>query len=326
VASRRAKTRWGPRKLRAALQRANPNVELPSVGTFALIFKRNGLVTPRRRRKRTPPSSAPLAHASAPNDVWCIDFKGDFAVGGARCYPLTITDAFSRYLVACVALTNTRATTVRRAMLGVFNEFGLPKAIRSDNGSPFASPAPAGLSELSTWWLRIGIRHERIEPGKPQQNGRHERFHRTLKEETAMPPASSRRAQQRVFDHFRAEYNDRRPHEALGNAVPADFYQPSKIRLPEPYWGRDPIYGEDFETVRVRKCGSVIWNERRTFISQALKHCLLGLSWRETHWDVFFGPLLLGTLLTRRKRLQFIRSKTKLLPMSLDNLSPMSLQ
>jgi len=176
VAARKLKPRWGPRKLRAALQRANPKAELPSVGTFALIFKRNGLVVPRRRRHRTPPSSSPLSHAKAPNALWCIDFKGDFLVGKSRCYPLTVTDAFSRYLIACVALPNTRAAGVRRALREVFEQFGLPEAIRSDNGSPFASRAPAGLSELSAWWLKLGIRHERIEPGKPQQNGRHERM------------------------------------------------------------------------------------------------------------------------------------------------------
>lgn len=252
VAARRLKPRWGPRKLRAALERANPRVELPSVGTFALIFKRNGLVVPRRRRHRTPPSSAPLSHATGPNFLWCIDFKGDFLVGKRRCYPLTVTDAYSRYLIACVALSHTHVGRVRRALLEAFEQFGLPDAIRSDNGSPFASRAPAGLSALSVWWLKLGIRHERIEPGKPQQNGRHERMHLTLKLDTAMPPCGSLRAQQRAFDYFRREYNELRPHEALGNRVPADFYERSTRMLPEPSWGRDFVYPDDFELVRLR--------------------------------------------------------------------------
>ena len=188
VAARKMRPTWGPRKLRASLQRSNPDVELPSVTTFALIFKRNGLIIPKRRRRRATPSTQPLVHATAPNALWCIDFKGDFLVGKTRCYPLTITDAFSRYLIACVALPNTRVSGVFRAMCEAFEACGLPEAIRSDNGSPFSSRAPCGLSELSAWWWRLGIRHERIAPGKPQENGRHERMHRTLKAETAAPP------------------------------------------------------------------------------------------------------------------------------------------
>jgi putative transposase len=309
VAARKLKPRWGPRKLRAALQRGNPKAELPSVGTFALIFKRNGLVVPRRRRHRTPPSSWPLSHAKAPNALWCIDFKGDFLVGKSRCYPLTVTDAFSRYLIACVALTNTRAAGVRRALLEVFDQFGLPEAIRSDNGSPFASRAPAGLSELSAWWLKLGIRHERIEPGKPQQNGRHERMHLTLKADTAMPPCGSRRAQQRAFEHFRREFNELRPHEALHNRVPADFYERSKRMLPEPSWGRDFSYPDDFELVRVRKLGTLRWNGRSTLISSALRHELLGLQRRSKQWNIYFGPLLLGSLTTTRRKIIFNRRK-----------------
>jgi transposase InsO family protein len=197
-----------------------------------------------------------------PNALWCIDFKGDFLVGRRRCYPLTVMDAYSRFLLGCVALPNTRVGGVRKAMRSLFDTFGLPVAIRSDNGGPFASKAPAGLSELSTWWLKLGIRHERIEPGKPQQNGRHERMHRTLKLETAMPPSSSMRAQQRAFDRFRLEYNEQRPHEALGQRFPAEFYQRSHRVLPQPYWGRDFDYPEQFETARVRKSGSLPWNDR----------------------------------------------------------------
>jgi putative transposase len=308
VAARKSKPRWGPKKLRTVLARANPGVELPSLSTFALIFKRNGLVVPRRRRRRTPPSRGPLAHATKPNALWCIDFKGDFPVGRTRCYPLTITDAYSRYLLACVALTNTSAPGVLRALRTVFDQFGLPDAIRSDNGSPFASKAPCGLSELSCWWLKLGIRHERIEPGKPQQNARHERMHLTLKLDTAMPPCSSLRIQQRAFDRFRAEYNEQRPHEALGLRVPAEFYERSVRRLPDPHWGHDFRYPEHFETLRVNKTGTICWNRSTVLVSTVLRHELLGLDWNTTgNWDVFFGTLHLGTLRRRRGRLQFLR-------------------
>ena len=168
-------------------------------------------------------------------------------------------------------------SVVRRALLEVFRQFGLPRAIRSDNGSPFASRGPAGLSELSAWWLKLGIRHERIEPGKPQQNGRLERMHLTLKLDTAMPPRGSLRAQQRAFDRFRREYNELRPHEGLAHHLPADFYSASSRALPEPYWGKDFCYPEDFEVVRVRKPGTLQWNNRAVFVTSVLRHQLLGL-------------------------------------------------
>lgn len=233
---REERPNWGPKKLRTALSLANPGAVLPSVTTFALVFRRNRLITPRRRHRRTPPSTLPFAEVSGPNALWCIDFKGDFLVGRRRCYPLTVMDAYSRFLLGCVALPNTRVGGVRKAMRTLFETFGLPAAIRSDNGSPFASKAPAGLSELSAWWLKLGIRHERIEPGKPQQNGRHERMHLTLKLETAMPPSGSMRAQQRAFDRFRLEYNEQHPHEALGQRFPAEHYRRSYRPLPQPYW------------------------------------------------------------------------------------------
>lgn len=316
VAARKMRPTWGPRKLRASLQRSNPGLELPSVTTFALIFKRNGLIVPRRRKRRAAPSTQPLLHATAPNALWCIDFKGDFLVGKVRCYPLTITDAFSRYLIACIALPNTRASGVFQAMCEVFDAFGLPDAIRSDNGSPFSSRAPCGLSEVSAWWWRLGIRHERIAPGKPQENGRHERMHRTLKAETASPPEKTRRRQQRRFDLFRVDYNERRPHEALGNAVPADFYERASKRLPEPPCGRPFAYPDDFEVVDLRDDGWFYWNGQRVMVSAALSNERLGLSWCAGEWHVFFGPLRIGSLTRDRKgRSKFIR---------IEDVSPMS--
>jgi len=311
VASRKRRPKWGPRKLRAALQRVNPGVTFPSVSAFAQILKRHGLIPPRRRRQRTPPSTMPLAHAKGPNTLWCIDFKGDFMTGSKRCYPLTITDAFSRYLIACVALTDTKATTVRRAMKPVFEEFGLPEAIRSDNGSPFASASSLhAMTEVSLWWMKLGLRHERIEPGKPQQNGRHERMHLTLKQETAMPPELSRAAQQRSFDRFRAEYNDERPHEALDNAVPADFYEISRRPLPDPYFGADFNYPYlEYELFRADETGSIYWLDRRKLsISEAFRHELLGARWQGGHWDLFFGSLFLGRIFRRKDRIEFLRA------------------
>lgn len=297
VRARRDKPRWGPRKLRDALRRLNPRAELPSVSTFALIFRRNGLIRPKRRRRKTPPFSAPLAHAKAPNQVWCIDFKGHFPVGVTRCYPLTITDAYSRYLLACIVLNRPDGDNVRRAMQRVFDEFGLPDAIRSDNGTPFASTGISGLSQVSAWWWRLGIRHERIQPGKPQQNGRHERMHLTLAQETAAPPSKSLKAQQRAFDRFRKEYNDDRPHEALGGNVPADYYVPSERPLPDPPWGRDFLYPDEFDIAQVSKLGYLQWNGRSAYVSSALAHEKLGLDWQDRRsWKVYFGRMLLGTL------------------------------
>jgi transposase InsO family protein len=298
VAARKGHPRWGPQKLREALLRANPGATLPSAGTFALIFARNGLVRPRRKRRlRTPPSTQPFGHITGPNSLWCVDFKGDFSVGAARCYPLTIMDAHSRYLICCASLSGTRSTPVRKVFERVFREFGLPEAIRSDNGPPFASNAPRGLSELSAWWRLLGIRHERIAPGKPQQNGRHERMHLTLKQETAMPPQRTMRAQQRVFDHFRKEYNVDRPHAALGQRVPADYYQPSSRSAPEPIWGKDYHYDPEFETAKLDRLGRLRWTHWSVMISAALSHKLVGLKWHAARqWEVYFGPLLIGAI------------------------------
>jgi len=327
VAARKQRPTWGPRKLRSVLMAQNPRVEFPAVSTFAAIFKRHGLVRPKRRRTRTPPYSAPLAHAQAPNALWCIDFKGHFQVGRARCYPLTITDAYSRYLIACVALRDTKTATVRRAMERVFREFGLPQAIRSDNGEPFASTAVAGLSQLSAWWLKLGIRHERIEPGHPEQNGRHERFHLTLKQETASPPQGSIAAQQRAFDLFRAVYNDQRPHEALGMKTPARYYEPSRRTLPDPPWGRDFDYPLDIEVGQVSKLGRVQATVGSFFLTTALRGERVGIEWtRAGMWKVWFGPLYLGALKrvdTRSRRVKF-EPVSEVLPMSPDSSSPMS--
>ena len=218
VEFRRSHMRWGPRKLRAWLRERIPNRVWPSASTFGEILQRHGLVLPVSVRRRSPPFSQPLAHAEAPNEVWCADFKGWFRTrDGARCDPLTMTDAYSRYLLCARGVERTDGDHVKPVMERAFSEFGLPVAIRTDNGSPFASVGLGGLSRLSVWLVRLGIRHERIAPGKPQENGRHERMHRTMKAETASPPAADLRHQQRVFDRFRqADASTTREHGGLG--------------------------------------------------------------------------------------------------------------
>lgn len=329
VELRKQRPYWGPKKLLALLAKADASMKLPSESTVAAVLKRNGLVRPRRKRSRSTPYTAPLAHASRPNAVWSIDFKGDFAIGRTRCYPLTITDSYSRYIIACVALTSTRSGPVRRALGDVFDEYGLPDAIRTDNGSPFSSKGLAGLSQLSVWWYRLGIRHERIEPAHPEQNGRHERMHRDLKRETTCPPAKTLGGQQRLFDQFRARFNFERPHEALGQRTPADFYERSLRSLPEPPWGRDFEYEADDDSARVTKLGYVRTHRGAFFLSTTLADQIVLLDWIEaSRAQIWFRDLLLGEIRTERKRRRVrfipvdvvrpIQRSPKVSPMSLD--------
>src|SRR6478609_6729503 len=212
---REAHMSWGPRKLKRVLEREEPGRKWPAASTIGALLKREGMVVARRKRRRTAPYTEPLAHADGPNRVWCADFKGWFRTGdGERIDPLTISDAHSRYLLRCQAVEKTDTARVQAIFEAAFREYGLPQAIRTDNGAPFASHAIAGLSRLSVWWIKLGIVPQRIEAGHPEQNGRHERMHRTLKEST--PPRANRRAQQQSFDQFREEYNQVRPHQALG--------------------------------------------------------------------------------------------------------------
>lgn len=199
----RRRRKWGPKKLKAVAEELNPDMTFPSASTIGELLKRHGLTDSRKYRRRTPPDTEPFRECKAPNSTWCADFKGDFQVRGRRCYPLTVMDAFSRYLIVCVGLRNTSFEAARPVFERAFEEFGLPRAIRTDNGSPFASRGAGGLSKLSAWWVKLGIRHERIAPGRPEQNGRHERMHRTLKQATASPPQASLTRQQLAFDRFR---------------------------------------------------------------------------------------------------------------------------
>jgi transposase InsO family protein len=322
VAASKQYPRLGPKKLHALFARRNPSADLPSPSTFAAIFKRNGLVKPRKRRGgNTPPFSAPFASAAAPNSVWCIDFKGHFAVGSTRCYPLTVMDAYSRYLLGCVALTKPDGLHVAREMRRLFERFGLPEAIRTDNGPPFASRGLAGLTKLSVWWTKLGIRHERIEKGHPEQNGRHERMHLTLKQYTASPPASSRRAQQRRFDFFRHEYNDERPHEALAQSFPAENYHCSPRIVPDLTQRRDVVYHERFQPIRLSDKGRLEWQGSSLFLSDSLAGELVGIEWTDDRnsVNVYFGPIRLGTICRTGRRyfkLKFLAERT---------VSPMSM-
>jgi transposase InsO family protein len=301
VAARRAHPTWGARKLREYLRVKQPEVRMPAASTIGEIVTRAGLVVPRRRRIWTPPSHTPLCKAEAPNELWCGDFKGQFRLGNRQyCYPLTISDALSRFLVACEGLDGTKVEPARQIFEYAFREYGLPERIRTDNGCPFASRGLAGLSRLSVWWLRLGIVPERIEPGKPQQNGRHERMHRTLKAETTRPAASTFLQQQERFDLFREEYNVERPHEALGQKPPATLYErsprPFPEHLPEPEY---PLH--DYVTpvsssghVRLRGPGR---HSGHVYVAQALAGELVGVREVEDgHWLLTFMTLDLGVI------------------------------
>lgn len=296
--------RWGARKLKAFLERKAPEIQWPAASTIGDLLKREGLIVERRRRLRTPGYSEPLQHANGPNRVWCTDFKGWFRCGdGERCDPLTCTDAFSRFLLRVRAVAKTDGPHVRAVFEALFREYGMPEAIRSDNGPPFASRAPGGLTRLSMWWLRLGIRHERIEPGCPEQNGRHERMHQTLKQETASPPKANLRRQQEAFVDFEREYNNERPHEALGNRTPAELYAASKRAYPSRL--PDLEYPCGVLLRRISQQGSLKWKCERTFLSEVLAREVVGLlETDEGQFDVYYGPLLIGQLDGRSQRFQ----------------------
>jgi putative transposase len=251
---------------------------------------------PRRRCAR--PSASPLRTAVAPNDTWCIDFKGWFRTGdGARCDPLTLSDAYSRYLLCTKVVDAPGHADCRRELKRVFTEYGLPRVIRSDNGAPFASVGAGGLSRLSAWWVKLGITPERIEPGKPAQNGRHERMHRTLKAECASPPAANRDAQQRRFDEFRREFNHQRPHQALGQTAPGKHYSPSPRSYPLHARLEDPAYPDGYELRRVRSRGEIKWQGELVYVSEALIDEIVGLAETDDgDAEVFFGPMALGLI------------------------------
>ena len=293
--------KWGPKKVVDRLRQEHPELNWPADSTAGEILKRAGLVRPRVRRHRVAPYTEPFSECGGPNQTWSADFKGDFEMGnGRRCYPLTVSDNFSRYLLLCQALERPRYPAVRPWFEWVFREYGLPQAIRTDNGVPFASLAVGGISELSKWWIRLGIRPERIRPGKPAQNGRHERMHRTLKE--AVPPQANCPAQQRSYDPYREEYNWQRSHEALGRKTPGSVYRAS----PRPYPVKLPPleYGSEITVRQVRHNGEIKWRGERIYISEVLAKEPIGLKPIDNDtWELRYSFHVLGVLDQRTNKI-----------------------
>lgn len=297
---------WGPRKILHRLRRTHPRRMWPATSTLGAILSRNGLVRARRRSRRTPVYRGPFAAGLAPNQVWNADFKGWFRTkDGQRVDPFTVTDSASRYLLHCRAVGKTDYQTVRGHLTAVFQEFGLPDALRTDNGPPFASGGIQGLSRFSVWLMRLKVRPERIRPGHPEENGAHERMHRTLKQETAKPPQTSLKAQQEAFDRFRTVYNEERPHEALGMRTPGQAYRCSTREFPQklPEMG----YPQGMSTRRVAANGTITWQNRMVFVSNALVKEDVGMiRTDEDRWDVFFGGLRLGRIVHRDDRIDIV--------------------
>ena len=298
---RRRHPTWGGKKVKAWLEARRREVAWPAASTMGMRLR--GLVVPRRRRQHAGAGTSPFAACRAANDVWSMDFKGWFRTGdGARCEPLTMQDQASRYLIRARAAGQDHGQRVWAVLDAAFREFGLPKAIRSDNGAPFASTGAGGLSALAVRLIKAGVVPERIDPASPQQNGRLERLHRTLKAETAKPPAASLRAQAGLLRVFRQVYNEERPHEALGLVTPASLYRAS----PRGWNGRlvGPDYAADLELRRVRRSGEIKWAGGRVYISMALVGEWVGLEESEGGlWRVRYGPVLLGDI-TRTGRLR----------------------
>lgn len=296
IAIREKHPSWGAPKIRAKLEQRQGDKSTPAESTIGAILKRNGLTVSRKRRRTSRPGSEPLAQAGEPNTVWCADYKGWFRTSdGRRIDPLTISDAYSRYLFRCQAVKAVSYVYTKPVFEAAFREYGLPKRMRTDNGAPFGSNGESGLTRLSVWWIKLGIEPEHIAPGKPQQNGRHERMHRTLKQETASPPASNRRRQQERFDRFRREYNDERPHEALGQEAPARHYQVS----PRVYPGRlrEVEYPSQWAVRRVAARGQIRWGGEYVFVAHALEGERVGLEQvDEGHWRVWFSFYEIGVL------------------------------
>jgi transposase InsO family protein len=307
LAVRRAHRSWGPVKVRAWLERDDPDTAWPAASTIGDLFDREGLTIKRRLRRRAPPSSAPFAACGDANAVWCIDFKGWFLTGdGTHCEPLTLSDAYSRYLLRCQPLGRTDSAHVWPVLDAAFLEFGLPLRLRSDNGPPFASTGAGGLSRLAVKVIKAGVRPERIAPGKPQQNGRLERLHLTLLHDTASPPARSLREQLGRLRDFQRLYNEERPHAALGNTTPAEHYACSPRR-----WDgilREPEYPAAAALRRVHRNGAIRWRGAEIYLSEALIGEPVGLIERQDGgWTVHYGPIELGVIDHRGDRLRKLK-------------------
>ena len=304
LAVRRAHPTWGPVKVRAWLMRRAPEMVWPAASTIGALFDREGLTVKRRLRRRAVPTAAPFAACAAANTVWCIDFKGWFLTGdGTYCEPLTLACAHSRYLLRCQVLAKSDTAHVWPVLDAAFREYGLPERLRSDNGPPFASVGAGGLSRLAVLVIKAGVAPERIVPAKPQQNGRLERLHLTLLQDTANPPARSLREQLDRFRAFQRLYNEERPHQALANATPAEHYAPSPRRFDGVL--REPNYPPDHAVRRVRSNGEIKWQGKLIYINSALAGEPIGLiEGDDGASTVSYGPVTLGVIDHRGDRLR----------------------
>ena len=310
---------WGPKKLKPLSDELDcMQQQWPVASTRGAILRRAGLTVRRRpARAHVPPRTQPFGSVSQPNDTWCADFKGWFRTAdGVRCDPLTISDAHSRMVLRCQGMHHgTDAKQVRPLFEATFREYGLPVRLRTDNGTPFATVGAGGLSTLSIWWIKLGIVPERIDPGRPGQNGRHERMHRTLNEATAQPPAATIRAQQQRFDAFRHEYNHERPHEALGQEPPITCYAPSARSYPKRL--EQPSYPTADQVRQVRHNGEIRWSSGTIYVSNALIGEPVGIYEAADGWLVRYGPIDLGMLDPSQFRLRVPKRRAR--PWRTDN-------
>lgn len=300
---------WGAPKLRKVLEREFDRV--PCVDTVHQILKRNGMVKTRKPRRRRTHPGPPTPPMDRPNAVWTVDFKGEFRTGDGRlCYPLTVQDGFSRFLLDCKGMLRLDLSQTMRRFDHLFRTYGMPDVIKSDNGHPFASTAIARLSQLSVRWIKLGIRPELIEPASPHQNGRHERMHRTLKAETTRPAKKDLRAQQRRFDSFREVFNQERPHEALDLETPASVYERSARPFPSRI--EEVSYPDHFEVRKISQDTTIRWKNRKVFVSNLLARDYIGLEEvGEGLWSVYFGPVHLGWLDEEDYRIMDVRDERR---------------
>lgn len=300
--------KWGAKKLKPRLEENFPHFQWPSLSTFNEILSDNGLVVPRKLRKRLPIKTEPLAHSNSANDVWCADFKGWFLTqNGEKCEPFTLTDSKSRFLLRCLQLNSNDEKHVWTVLDHAFREYGLPRYLRTDNGPPFATCGAGRLSRLSVKLIKAGVMPDWIEPGKPQQNGRHERMHQTLKSEIANPPESNLEKQKKKLEEFREHYNFIRPHEALGQKTPGSIYQPSSRE-----WTgvlRPPEYDAEVKVGWIRSCGKLSFGSEEIYIARSLGNEPVGLVEMDNGiFEVRYGPIFLGTI-DRSKKFHIPREK-----------------
>ena len=293
----RRQYRWGARKLKDRLETLWPDEHWPAASTIGTILDDEGLIKPRGKpRPKATPSPHPLIEPQAPNELWTIDFKGQFRMGNRRfCFPLTLVDDYSRYILRCDGVSTVSREQILPGLRAAFRRYGMPHAIRSDNGPPFATNSIAGLSKLGVWWKKLGIHQERIQPGHPEQNGRHERMHRSLKAEVLHVIQPNMRRQQRAFDRWRSDFNEIRPHEGLGDRKPAQVYERSERR----FSAIEPVvhYPSDYVIRQVRQNGSIKWHSKLIFVSAALVGEPIGLKQIDEHrWHVFFTDLKIGMM------------------------------